>query len=524
MLKIATSAILVTMSTNIQASSLDEFYQHFKSGQYQKALSSLDKIQVDDSNISSKAYLAGLSYSRLQEFDKAVAQFEIAIQKNNDSKDLQYEYGQALYAANELKKARAAFQASANKNFNKPASQYYIAHISQMLEEHEVAKNNYTAVIRDKQSEPKIKQVSYFQLGETLLSIARQTSTNKEELSRRVDKFILPMMALGLRNDKESDLAKEIKNRMNEIMLEFELDPNFLSNGRRINPKRYNAYVAQRIKYDNNITLVNEVNNVQETKKSSMVFETEAYGKYDFILKKRFIVSPEARVIFIQHSNQSDFDVYQNDSFITTLSLKNKYEHKYKEQPASLLFDIDFSKTTKKWQTDKRENYSTSTTFSIGETFNPFTYGDTTIKLKRKIYKGENEDISNNTTSLTADQIFFLPNQHLIVGSFDASFIDNYNNTTTSSNSYTLRGDYIIPDIKPKYTLDVALALTLTDTLEQKSTRGMELLINPSFDVSYNLNRKSVISVNYDYTKSSSDDENYAYTKHIISTEYRYAF
>lgn len=525
MLKIAASAILVTLSTTTFASSyLDEFYQHFKNGQYKKALLSLDKIQVDESNASSKAYLAGLSFSRLQQYDKAITQFEIAIQKNNDSKDLQYEYGQALYAANEIKKARLAFQASANKNFNRPAAQYYVAHISQILEEYDVAKNNYTLVIRDKNSEPKIKQVSYFQLGEVLLAIARQASTNKEELSKRVDKYILPMMALGLRNDKDSELAKEIKNRMNEIMLEFELDPNFLKNGRRINPKRFNAYVAQRIKYDNNITLTDEENNVQESKKSSMVFETEAYAKYDFIFKKKFIVSPEARLIFIQHSDQSDFDVYQNDSMVTTLSLKNKFEHKYKDQPASFLFDIDYSSTKKKWQTDKRENYATSTTFSIGESFNPFTFGDTTIKFKRRVYAGENDDINNYTNSFLADQIFFLPIQHLIVASFDASFIDNYNNTSSSTNTYTLRADYIIPDIQPKYTLDIALALTMTDTLEQKSTRGTEILVNPSFDVAYNLDRHSVLSFNYDYTKSSSDDKSYAYSKHIITTEFRYAF
>lgn len=523
--KIAAPAMLALMSSSLHASSLDEFYQYFKSGQYNKALHALDKIQVDNSNESSKAYLAGLSFSRLQRYDKAIFHFEKAIKENNDSPDLFYEYGQALYAANELKQAREAFKKSVEKKFNIPASNYYVAHISQMLEEYEVAKDYYTLVIKDKNSEAKLKQVSYFQLAETMLSIARLKSGSKEELTRRVDKFIIPMMALSLKNDKDSDLSHEVTQRLSEIMLEFDLDPNMLANGRRINPKRHSGFVAQRIKYDNNVTLTSEENNIQESQKKSLIFETEGYAKYDFIFNKRYVVSPEARFIFTQHSNQSDSEVYQNDAFVMNFSLKNRYEHKFRDLPASLLFDIDHSRTNKDWKAEKKRTfYASSTTFTVGETFNYFAVGETTLKLKRKNYVGEDTDISNHTTTLAVDQIIFLPIQHLLLATFDMSFIDNYNNTSTSTDTYSFRVDYIIPDIKPKYTLDFALGMTLTDTKQQKSTRGMETLFNPSLDLSYAINAKSTVSFNYDYTKSNSDDDSYAYSKQVIATEYRYAF
>lgn len=513
------------MATNANANSLEEFFKLFKSGQYPKALSALESIPPANNPLVSKAYLAGLSYSRMQEYDKAIAQFEIAIREKNNSTDLYYEYGQALYASNELKKARVAFKTSAEMKFNRPASLYYVAHISQILEEHEMARDYYTLAIKDKASDAKMKQISQFQLGETLLAIARTKSDQPADLLRRVERFILPMLTSAYNLDKRSSLAPEINQRISEIMQEFNLDPNILANGRKINPKRYNGYLSQKIRMDDNVSLVSEENNVQQSKKSSFIFESEAYGSYDFVLKKRFIISPEARLTFIQHSNQSDAEVYQNDSFVMNFSLKNKYEHKIKELPASFIFDIDYSKTNKDWQAQKkREFYARSTTFTIGESFNYFDFGDTTVKLKRKNYIGANEQISNHTTVLSADQIIFLPIQHLIVGLFEADFIDNFNAPSTNTNTFLFRLDYIIPEILPTYTLAMAFAATMTDTLEQKETRGTEISWNPSLDITKDLTDKSKISFNYDYTKSTSDSADYSYGKSVFTTEYRYSF
>ena len=308
-------------------------------------------------------------------------------------------------------------------------------------------------------------------------------------------------------------------------MTEFHLDPNMLVNGRRVSPKRYSGYASQKIRFDDNISLTNEENNVQQSKKESYIFETEAYGKYDFILKKRYIISPEARATFTQHTDQSTPEVYQNDSFVMNFALKNKYEHKVKDLPASFIFDIDYSRTLKDWQSKKKkEFYSKATTFTIGESFSYFSFGDTTLKLKRKNYVGANQAISNHTTSFSADQTVFLPIQHLIVGLFSADFIDNFNNTSSSTDTYLFRLDYIIPEIMPQYTLGLAMAATITDTLDQSSTRGTETSWNPSIDISKDLSEKSKISFNYDYTKSNSKDSNYEYDKSVFTTEYRFSF
>lgn len=524
-LKIAAPAIVVFMSPHLYANSLEESYKYFQNGQYPQALAALEKVHVDNSAISSKAYLAGLTYSRMQEYDKAILQFELAIREKNESADLYYEYGQALYAANELKKSRKAFKVSAEKNFNKPASLYYVAHISQILEEFDMARDSYMQVLKEKTSDTKMKQIAYFQLGETLLSLARERSKNPEDLSRRVEKFILPMISNGHKQDPTSNLAMEINQRTSEIMVEFNLDPNLLANGRRISPKRSSGYITQRVRYDNNVTLTNEENNVQQSKKDSFIFETEGYARYDFVAKKRFVISPEARLIFTQHTNQTDPEVYQNDSFVMNASLKNKYEHALRDLPASLIFDIDYSYTLKDWKAEKKkEYYAQSTTFTLGESFSYFAIGDTTVRVKRKNYAGENELISNHTTSINGDQTFFLPTHHLLLAFFEASFIDNFNNPSTNTNTYMLRLDYIMPEIRPLYTVDLAMAVTMTDTKEQDLTRGTEMSWNPSIDIARDLSPAARISLNYDFTKSTSKDTSYAYNKHVITTEFRYAF
>lgn len=512
-------------SQTILANSMEEFYRLYKNGSYAKAISSLEKINASEINTSTLSYLKGLSHSRLQEYDKAIIQFEIAIKEKNESRDLYYEYGQALYASNELKKARDAFKTSASTNFNQSASYYYVAHISQILEEFEISREYYLKVIKDKKSDPKIRQVSHFQLAETLLSIARDKSNTPDDLTRRVEKFILPMLKTAYETDKTTGVAYEINQRIAEVMQEFNLDPDLMNNGRRINPKRFSAYFGQKMKFDDNISLTSEENNVSQTRKESYIFESEVYAKYDFVLKKKFILSPEARINFVEHADRHSPEVYQNDSLSLNFNLKNKYEHKKFDKPASFIFDIDYSNTSRDWkQRKKRDYYSTAVTFTIGESFTYFSFGDTSLKIKRKDYEGDNTAINNNTYTLSADQTVFLPIGHLLIGLFEANFVDNYNNKLSNTNSYLTRFDYLIPAIWPKYTLGLAIATTITDTVRQKASRGTEVSINPSLDLSKEITPAIKVGINYDFTKSKSKDTNYTYRKHVYTGEFRYSF
>ncbi len=523
--------ILISMMTDANSSSVDDYYLHFKAGQYEKAIEVLEtssennSVNNSTSNNPSKSYLKGLAYSRLQEYDKAIAQFEIAIREKSDTKDLYYEYGQSLYAANDLRKARSAFKISSENKYNQPASLYYVAHISQILEEFETAKNNFWLVLKDPETNIKMKQISQFQLAETLLAIAREKSKGRKHLVRHVDTFILPMLRAANKVDLSTPVAFDISQRIIVVMQEFELDPDQMVNGRRISQKRYSGSFSQKIKFDDNITQANEKNNIQQTQKESYVLETEAYGKYDFVFKKRFIVSPEARMSFTHHGDQTSSNVFTNDSFVLNVNLKNKYEHKFYERPASLLFDIDYTKTYKDWrQTQTRDFYANSTTLNLGESFSYFSFGETSVKIKRKFFRGESENIHNNTNSISINQTAFLPIQHLLIFLLDASFIDNFNNKSTNTNTFLTRIDYLIPEILTKWTLGLAVAATVTDTKDQEATRGTEFTFNPSIDFTKEINKFTKIVFNFEHTKNNSKSTSYDYRKNVFSTDLRFSF
>jgi tetratricopeptide (TPR) repeat protein len=513
----------LVLNPAFSASKSNDFFEYFRNGNYTKAINAIDTSR--DNKNGDKNYYKGLCYSKLQEYDNAILEFEKAIKAKNKNNDLYYEYGQALYASNRLRDSRQAFESSFNQKFNSSASLYYVAHISQLIEDFDKAETSYLSLISGENFDDKIKQISKFQLAETKLARLREKNLTKEEQSNFIDLEILPLLNQALEIDKNSNVARDINARSADLMREFDLDPDLLSNGKRLSPKRISGYVTQRIKFDDNITMTNEENNITQSKEESYIFETEAYIKRDFKLNKKIVSSPEVRANFNQYSNQDAPSVYQNDSFLATFNLKNRLEHTVKNSPATFNFDVDFSKTLKDAdKIHKRKSYATSTTFGLGEKFTYFIFGDTGVKIKRKLYRGKSETISNNTLAISLDQSIALGTKDLLIVLIEADYIDNYNSKTTNTNTYLTRFDYIIPEILPRYTLGLALSTTITDTLEQKITRGTEFTLNPSIDFSKDVTENFKVSINYDYSKNNSKNPDYAYQKHIFSSEFRISF
>lgn len=502
----------ILFSLNLFADTFESFYS---SGNYAKAIETLNQNQ----NLEERSYHLAICHSRLQEFDKAIPLFEKAIEEKSQKKDLYYEYGQALYAANDLRKARNSFTTSAQMNFNPAPSLYYVGHISQILEDYKVAYTTYLKIIKSYGSDKKIKQIAQFQLAETILAVM------KDKNATNVSKFVLPLLKDGQNTDPSSSVAKDMDRRYHELLVEYKLDPDLLSNGRRISSRRWDASVAQRVKFDDNITLANLENDIIQTQKESFIFDTEVFYKHTFLYQKKILIEPEIRFTFTQHSDQTNSEVYQNDTYIFNFSLKNKYEHKLFEMPASFIFDLDYSKVGKDThKVHKRDPYSKSLNITLGEAFSYFSAGDTTIKFKRKDYAGDSSSINNHTYEFSADQTLVLSSQNLMIFMLDASMVDNYNNKTTNTNSLLARIDYIIPEVFLHHTLDLALAETVTDTKLQKATRGTETSLNPSVDLSREITPHTKVSVNYDFTSSKSKSTDYTYQKHVISMELKYVF
>ena len=320
-----------------------------------------------------------------------------------------------------------------------------------------MASEEYQKIINDKSTDEKILQISSFQYAETLLSLRRMEKNLNNDLATYINQTIIPKLKEAKEIDSLSNVSTDIQKRITELTQEFDLDPNVLKNGRKVYPKPISGYVLQRAKFDDNVSLINEENNVQQSMRESFIFETELLAKHERVFNRSIIVTPEMRLTFIQNSDQANPEVYQNDSAIIALNLKNKYEHNLFSTPASFLFDLEYLNTLKDWkQTHTRQAYASSLTYTLGERFAYFNFGDTTIRLKSKRYKGKNESISNNSITISADQTVALISQNLLILLLEADLVDNYNNKPTSTNSYLARVDYLINNIVPQYTLSLS--------------------------------------------------------------------
>jgi tetratricopeptide (TPR) repeat protein len=173
-------------------------------GNYTEAITILNA----DSGIADQSYFLGICYSRLQEFDKAILSFQKSVEEKSSKTDLYYEYGQALYAANELKKARSQFQESFRLNFNPAGSLYYIGHISQMLEEYKQAQASFEKIIRDYSSDLKMKQIALFQFVETTLILM------KDKSPENIAKYIIPSLKKAQATIPDTTVANDIEKRI----------------------------------------------------------------------------------------------------------------------------------------------------------------------------------------------------------------------------------------------------------------------------------------------------------------------
>jgi len=501
-------------------------YKEYKAGHYQEAINLLEKIQAVDTNQTAiKDYWSGLCFSKLQQFDKAIIAYKNALKNKGVFEDLYYELGQALYATNDMEQARKAFALSAKKsNYKIDTSYYYVAHISQILEEYKNAKEYYERVLDSKSDDIKLLQVARFQMAESMLSLAEgKYPEQKNEIRPIIKKFIIPQLEKEKKADEKNSVAKEIETRIADIKKEYGLDPNYLLNGKKIPEKRYELSFGQKIKYDNNVTQANDQPSTIASQKDSYVFETATTARYLFAFKQRYLVEPEIRYVFIRYSDQDSPTVYQNDSYTLTPSIRTKYEHKIKDKEAAFLMDYDQAYTERdRLQLHDRIMYSRTHTYTFGERLKIFE-GDSNIKFKIKDYNAYIETLDSTTTTISYDQSIITGGGNILLLLFNADYARLEANNKSDTNTYLFRLDYVIPNVLERYTISMAYSHTLLDTLTQYETRGTEKTMSPSIKISQSFgNLKATIG--YDYTDNSSLSNTYTYSKHETHFELKYSF
>jgi len=219
--KIILIALLVVASFDLFAQAPPEFDKYFNAEEYEDAIEALQAVGEKALTPGKRAYYLGLCYARLRKFDQAIQQFKTAIKEGDESVDLYYEYGQVLFSNNILKQARYEFSKSAGRNYKYTASVYYVAHISELLDDFVTAKANYRKLIRDPRTDKKFLQVSLFQYAKILLKMMRQEEETFKDVERnliRLDinlpnyfpKYILPLLKKAQEVEPNSELAAEI--------------------------------------------------------------------------------------------------------------------------------------------------------------------------------------------------------------------------------------------------------------------------------------------------------------------------
>lgn len=513
---------LVFSSSLFAKDELKRFYKEFRTGNYSKALLELENVRGSKEIFKTKSYLSALCYKNLQQHDKAVVFFKQAIKRGFKTEELYYEYAQSLFALNNLEKAQLAFEKSHIQGYKPSNSLYYLAHISELLEDNTGTKTNYIKIIQQKNPDKGLLQVAYFRLGELIYKLTK----TKFRLKKYIRKYVWPLLEKAYAIDQDSDVGLDIKRRIDAILIEHNMHPLLMKNGRLLGRNGSNLSFTQKIVKDSNVTLeTDSAATTTGTNIDSYVSDSSLYGNYRFIYGKRLIVTPEFRLNYVKHTNSINPEVFQNDAYSVAPALRTQIDHKIGKKRASFLFDYEYNYTARdRLQLKKIQFYSYSNTIVFGEKYRLFKSGETTFKIKLKKLTSYDDNLTTNSKILYIDQVLITKKRDIWIFVFQAD-LSRANNQTYSTDSYMFRSDYLIPKFWWNSSLNLSFALTLLDTKLNKAERGIEKTYAPGFRWTHVLGKHSRLSFLYDYTKNTSlDIANYQYTKSTYGLELRLSY
>lgn len=503
-------------------------YELFSSGRYNATLDELTIVERNleqDKNASKAqkglvAYWKGITYNRTQDFFKAIESFDRSLSLNFDPIDINYEYGQALFAAQKLQEARLQFRESLKKRFKRAISLYYIAFISKEVGDKKKAVTFYQAIQKLPADEIKeVAQASEMQIGDIYLEQAEK----HPDSFRAVESYVLPQYRKALQTDPDSGIAQIIEKKIIDLQKKYDLILLRMRNGRpTLNPP-YFLRLAQEISNDSNVTFTPEETTTASSDKSSLYSKTDIMGRYTFYVRNMISIAPELRMNYTYYTKRTS-DIYRNDNYLIAPAVRMYYEHTLFKKPASTLLDFEHSYVERDIDAQKKLKYaSRSNGVMIGERFNYFDAGESILRFRYRKFDSYNANSNSNTKSFVYEQVkSFKENILLFYSSYDMTRVDD---ESFDTNGLTLRGDLIFAPYKNWFTPSVGFGLTLTNPINNKDSRGLEKLYNPSLRLARLFGKRMRGSFKVDYSKNDSKDKaNFAYTKTIYGFEFEYLF
>jgi tetratricopeptide (TPR) repeat protein len=500
--------------------------QLFAQGKYQATIEELKSIETRQGNASSKQtlglinYWKGICYNRLQDYAESILSFDKSLQLEYAPLDIHYEYGQALFAAEKLSEARIQFSESVKRKFKRAVSLYYIGFISKEMGELKKAATFFKSIEKLDNSESKeVKQAAEMQLGDIYLDLVEKRS----DTFGSIESTVIPQYQKAIEIEPESSLTPIIQEKIVKLQAKYDLILFKLRNGRpTLNPP-YFLRISQEFGNDSNVTFSPAETTISKSKQASGYSKTDLIGRYTFYHSDIFSIAPEFRFNNTYYFNRVS-EIYRNDNYLLAPAIRTAYEHELWKRPASFLIDYDYNEARRDVYANKRLDFSSrSHTLMIGERFNYFDGGESILRLRHRILQSYLAASNSKLTSLVFEQIKSLKeNMLLFFLSYDILRVDNISYDT---NAFTFRTDLIFARIKDWFTPSIGFALTTTDPINDRASRGREYLLNPSARISKTFKKNWRANLKVDYQKNQSNDkQNFAYTKTIYAFELEYLF
>ncbi len=496
----------------------------YSEGKYKATVSELDRIELrlkKDSKVRGLVYYwKGMSYNRLQEFQLAEKEFKKSLSVGYVPKDLNYELGQTLFALEKLPEAKVRFSESFKRSFKMGTSLYYMAFISKELGEKENAETLFVDVVKTSDPEEKeVRQAAQMQLADMNLSEAE----SKPDVFRVVESEIIPQYQKAIEFSPNSPVASKAQEKIISLQKKYELVLFQLRNGRPTLIPPYFLRAAQEVAVDSNVTFSPTETTIAKSKQSSVFTKTEFLGRYTFYHKNYFSYAPEFRFNNTYYFNRVP-EIYRNDNYLLSPSVRTAYEHTLFGNPASHLFDFDYTQAERDVNEKQKLEFSfRSYTFMGGEKFKFFSQGETILRAKLRIFQSYLSPSDSKTVSFVGEQLFALKAlTFMLYTSLDFTRVEA---DVFDTNAMTIRGDLLLPKYKDWFTPSVGLGLTVTDPMNDRQARGLETLLSPSLRLNRQLKKNWKLNSRFEYHQNNSKDKaNFDYKRHLVGVELEYVY
>ena len=508
---------------------INAIFKKFDKGSYDEVIQDLENIQKQI-NLHKKYrsdiqgliyYWRGLSYIKISEYDLAIEFLEKAIQSKFKAKDIYYEYGQALYVSEKLKKARLAFKRSVKNKFKIAVSLYYIAYISQQLKDYKKAVSFYNMIEKMPTDNTKdILQASRMQIAEIYLKQVEKLP----DTFRSVEKYVIPKFKEALNHNPTSNLADDIRKKIEMIQRRYDLLIFKMRNGRPAATPRYFLRTSLSYSIDDN------VNNLDKDTLASLDFKDYAssftradlYGRYTFYPNSSISVAPEITTSYTSYQSDST-SIISNNNYFFTGGVTFNYEHTYNQAPATTYLNIDHTYNADDANSDEKlDKASARSSITLSEELQFWTSHPTTLRYRFAQTKAVTEEASFTTHSAIWEQLINRGDYSIFT--YTAFDINTYlENESSNTNIFTIRGDLILPTLWSLFNPNFFVSSVMTNHLKD-TDRGVTSLYTYGFSLNRPIGQKLFATLNYSQESQTGESSSDVYSGSLLSFNIDYFY